>query len=136
MLSECLSYPCLYVAKVLDGPPIVRFSAHITPLFIAYPEPSFPEGYKVGKLHMGLVALGKMLGGLIFTIRALPHMFRFKPDLFHIHTPLPLMQALVYKMLTRKPIVLTLHSTNCADLVAMLPITSRSELPITGLDLS
>ena len=112
ILSERLPYPCLYVAKVLDGPPIVTFSGHVTPLFIAYPEPSFPEGYKVSKVRMALVAAGKLLGNLIFTIRALPHFFRFKPDLFHVHTPLPIMPALVYKMLTRKPIVLTFHGTD------------------------
>lgn len=112
MLSEQMPFPCLYIAKVLDGPPIVTFSGHVSPLLIAYPEPSFPEGYNVSKLQTALVGLGKLLGSVVFTLRALPHIIRFKPDLFHVHTPLPIAPALVYKLLWRKPIVLTFHGTD------------------------
>ncbi len=112
MLSERLPHPCLYVAKALDGPPIVPFSEHVTPLFLSYPEPAFPPGYAIGRARLLSVALGKMVGSLVLACRALPHILRFRPDLFHVHTPLPLLPALLYKMLRKKPIVLTFHGTD------------------------
>jgi glycosyltransferase involved in cell wall biosynthesis len=112
VLSEQLAYPCLYIAKVLDGPPIVTFSAHVTPLLVSYPEPAFPAGYDVSRWRVALVALGKLLGNVVLAARTLPQIARFRPDLFHVHSPLPILPALIYKLLAGTPIVLTFHGTD------------------------
>lgn len=60
-------------------------------------------------------AVVKALGMLLFAAQAAPLMVRFRPDVVHVHTPLPLPLAAVARLLRRK-VVLTIHGT---DLLAL-----------------
>jgi len=107
-LSKCIEAPTLLITKKLPGQPVSP-PPHVTLKEISYPEPTLPEKLSVfSKLTIGV---GKGLGYLIFLAKSLPCMWRFKPNIVHVHTPLPLLHGIFGKMFLGAKLVLTFHGT-------------------------
>jgi len=74
------------------------------PEFRLPPKPNF-----IVKIVLGLC---KFLGYLIFLMRSVSYMIRFKPHIVHIHTPIPLLHGIFGKVFLRAKLALTLHGTD------------------------
>jgi glycosyltransferase involved in cell wall biosynthesis len=100
------------VAKQLDGQP-VAFPAHVTPLFVRYLEPasSTRRGW-IGFFETGWRSALKIVGNLWLGLRVIRPVALFRPDIVHVHTPLPLVAAICAKALRRCPLVLSFHGTD------------------------
>jgi glycosyltransferase involved in cell wall biosynthesis len=111
-LSEHMDAQTLLLTRRLPGN---RRPAgpNITVRFIRCPNPVL-SGVR-GRLTRLSRALLKTLGMALFAAQAAPLMVRFRPDVVHIHTPLPLLLAVVAKAL-RKRVLMTVHGT---DLLAL-----------------
>lgn len=108
-LAEILAFPCLYIAKKLDGTP-VPFPRHVRPYFISYLEPESPQKSGLtGRLFRGVL---RLLGNAWLVARGVAPAVRFRPDLIHIHTPLPIALGLAVKSVCRCPIVLSFQGTD------------------------
>lgn len=101
--------PCLYIAKKLDGPS-APFRSHVTARFIAYFEPATPLAANVPRSRWR--EAGRILGNLWLVARGTIPSIRFRPDLIHVHTPLPLALALTVKWIQRCPLVLSFEGTD------------------------
>lgn len=110
-LSEYLPYPCLYIAKQLDGEPL-PFPRHVDLLLIDYPEPHSSKEMRRASIRTLLIALGKIAGNLWLGIAGLPHIRRFRPDILHVHTPLPLLLGIFAKLTLHCPLTLSFHGTD------------------------
>jgi glycosyltransferase involved in cell wall biosynthesis len=108
-LAEILPGPCLYIAKKLDGPS-APFSRHVTARFIAYFEPATPLSANAPRSR--LRDIGRICGNLWLVARATIPSVRFRPDLIHVHTPLPLALGLSVKWIRRCPLVLSFEGTD------------------------
>ena len=109
-LSRDIPYPCLYVTKDLGGQP-VQFPDHVCPKILSYPEATLSEK-NVGRFILVATVLGKVAGYTVFLAKALPHMIRFRPQIIHIHTPLPLLLGVVGKLVFHAPLLMTFHGTD------------------------
>jgi glycosyltransferase involved in cell wall biosynthesis len=110
-LSEYLPFATLYLSKVLDSPPL-PFPSHVSPVFIDYPEPNFPDSLGVSKLRLFFVLAGKAIGNCLLLAKAARSIHSFKPDIVHTHTLIMLIPALWSKILLRCPLVVTFHGTD------------------------
>ncbi|MBV6396435.1 MAG: Glycogen synthase [Anaerolineales bacterium] len=110
-LSEYLPHPCLYVAKQLDGTPL-PFPSHVRLLLIDYPEPRSSKTGRFAGLRTAVASLGRIIGNLWLAILGLPHIWRFRPDILHVHTPLPLLLGIFAKLTLHCPLVLSFHGTD------------------------
>jgi len=54
----------------------------------------------------------KLSGYLTFFLLSVFHILKFKPDIVHIHTPMPILQAVFAKLIFRSKIVITFHGTD------------------------
>jgi len=77
---------------------------------ISYPEFRMPP--KPKPLFKLVLVMCKFVGYLIFLIRSVSYMVKFKPHIVHIHTPIPLLHGIFGKVFLRAKLVLTLHGTD------------------------
>ena len=108
-LSRDIPHPCLYITKDLGDEPL-PFPDHVHLAVFSYPEPRAPD--RIGRLQFVTIGLGKLVGSMIFLLKALPHMIRFRPQIIHIHTILPLLLGMVGKLIFGVPLVLTFQGTD------------------------
>lgn len=108
-LAKHIPAETLFIAKrfpgrYVDPPPNVRL------VIIPYWEPSVPQ--TLGRLTAIWIMLGKALGSLWFLLRAAPIMIRFRPDIVHVHTILPILLGIFAKIFLGTPLVVQFHGTD------------------------
>ncbi|MCL0044413.1 glycosyltransferase [Dehalococcoidia bacterium] len=59
----------------------------------------------------------KVTGYLIFSLRGLPALVKFRPQIIHLHTALPIVFGVVGKWLTGSKLVATIHGTELSWIV-------------------
>ncbi len=92
------------VGKPLTPEPNVVLKEISYPEFRVPPKPTPP--FKL------VLVMCKFVGYLIFLIRSVSYMIKFKPHIVHIHTPIPLLHGIFGKVFLRTKLALTLHGTD------------------------
>ena len=72
-------------------------------------------GRSSGPRRLAKMAL-KGAGFVAFFLKSLPGMIRFKPDITHIHTPVPFLHGLFGRYFMRIPLCITLHGSEIIHL--------------------
>jgi len=54
----------------------------------------------------------KLVGYLVFLFKSLPAIRRFRPDIVHVHTPIPILNGLIAKYLWKARLIVHLHGTD------------------------
>jgi glycosyltransferase involved in cell wall biosynthesis len=99
----------LFITRKRAGKP-VKPEPNVVLKEISYPEFRLPpEPNFLQKIVLGLC---KSISYLIFLIRSLSYIIRFKPQIVHIHTPIPLLHGIFCKVVVKAKLALTLHGTD------------------------
>jgi glycosyltransferase involved in cell wall biosynthesis len=107
--SNWLEYETLYLTHRVKLKAVSK-PKHVKLIEINYPDPYLPQSLN-NKLAIFPIML-KLVGILWFTVRVLPLIHRFQPDIIHVHTPLQLLPAIIWKRFTNTPLILQLHGTD------------------------
>lgn len=109
-LSKYIKEPHLFITKRLGGKRFL-LPEHVQVVEIGYPE---PQGLTERPTAIDFAgwAIGKVLGYFFFLLRSLNAVNRFRPDIVHIHTPLPMAHGIYSKMTLGSKLVLTFHGTD------------------------
>jgi len=99
----------LFITKRRAGKPLTP-EPNVVLKEISYPEFRVPP--KPTPLFKLVLVMCKFVGYLIFLIRSVSYMVKFKPHIVHIHTPIPLLHGIFGKVFLRAKLVLTLHGTD------------------------
>ena len=112
-MSVYMADPTLIVTRRRPGVP-VSLPANVRVVRIPYIEIAIST--RSGLARTLALAI-KALGYLTFLLLSLPIILRFRPQVVHVHTPMPILQGLLIKYLLRCPLFVTLHGVD----VDMLP---------------
>jgi len=99
----------LFITKRRCGRP-VKSESKVILKEISYPEFRLPS--KLNLLIKVVLGTCKFVGYLIFFIRSVSSMTKFKPNIVHIHTPIPLLHGIFAKVFLKAKSALTLHGTD------------------------
>lgn len=108
-LSKYAQGKTLFITKRRVGKP-VKPKPSVVLKEISYPEFRLPP--KPNPLFKGVLVMVKFVGYLIFLIRSVSYMLKFKPHIVHVHTPIPLLHGIFGRVFLRAKLVLTLHGTD------------------------
>lgn len=112
-VSQHMSVDTLLLARHQPGQPR-SIGRHVRLRLFRVPNPVLSSGD--GRLWRRPWRAGiKLLGMLLFAVRGAPYLVAFRPQVVHIHTPLPLALAAVGKLMRAK-VVVTVHGTDFATL--------------------
>jgi len=99
----------LFITKRRAGKPL-RPEPGVVLKEISYPEFRLPA--KLNFLIKVVCGSCKVVGYLIFLIRSVSYMVKFKPQIVHIHTPIPILHGIFGKVFLRAKLALTLYGTD------------------------
>ncbi len=99
----------LFITRKRWGNP-VKSEPNVILIEVSYPEFRMPA--KPNLLAKILFIIGKFFGYSVFLIRSVSYMIKFKPQIVHIHTPIPLLHGIFGKVFLRAKVALTLHGTD------------------------
>ncbi|MBA7506726.1 D-inositol-3-phosphate glycosyltransferase [subsurface metagenome] len=99
----------LFITKKRAGKPL-RPEPGVVLKEISYPEFRLPA--KLNFLMKVVLGSCKLVGYLIFLIRSVSYMVKFKPQIVHIHTPIPILHGIFGKVFLRAKLALTLYGTD------------------------
>ena len=112
-MSLHMAEPTLIVTRRRSGVP-VSLPANVRVVRIPFIEIAIST--RSGLARMLALAI-KALGYLTFLILSLPAIIKFRPQVVHVHTPMPILQGLLIKYLLGCHLFVTLHGVD----VDMLP---------------
>jgi len=108
-LSKYTGTSTLFLTKRRIGKP-VEPAPNVILKEIPFPEAKLR--FRLGFLFSLFLAVFKIVGYSIFLTRSISYMTEFKPDIIHIHTPIPLLHGIFGKLFLRVKLVLTIHGTD------------------------
>lgn len=109
-LSLHISLPTLHIVRQLPlAHEIWPLPSNAQLVQISYPD--FAIGNSTGAARR-LLALGKMFFSLLFCLKSIPAMVRFRPNIVHTHTAIPIFHGLFGKHFLRARWILTIHGSD------------------------
>ena len=78
---------------------------------VRLPYPDVTISHLSGVIRAMSVA-AKLFGYLSFWVLSLVFMLRFRPDVVHVHTPMPILHGLFARYVLRRPFFITFHGTD------------------------
>ena len=118
-LTKYINEPTLVLTKKRNGT-IVKSREGAKVIEISYfdpPLPQIPEKRNfLFRLYYMSVMLLKFIGNMVFFIKSIPHLIRYKPQIVHVHAIRPLLQGLFAKTFLSSKLVVSLHGSEVLKL--------------------
>lgn len=108
-MSVFSDFETLHVSRRVRGATYAALPERVRLQTVSYPEVAL--GQKHGA-QLVLAVVGKAIGEAVFTLRAFPRVFRFRPDIIHVHTLFGLSLALGLTRVRPTSVVVSLHGSD------------------------
>lgn len=112
-----IQQPTLVITKKRDGVP-VKPPPHVRLVRVPYVESTLSDNRGLGRLFRLMV---KAIGYLTFFLLSIPQMVLFRPNVIHVHTPMPILHGLFAKYVLRSKFYLSFHGSD-VDALARSPL--------------